>query len=268
MARGVSLHVALDRVNPKHYDGWDGKLLACEYDARDMEKLARAAGFKSRFLLTAKATAEAFTNSISKAASQLKTGDLFLLTYSGHGGQVPDRNGDEQDGKDETFVLYDRQLVDDELYALWSQFAPGVRILVLADCCHSGTNVRAALYRGIGVETQFRAMPVAVGERTYRKHRALYDGIQKDFRDGEKVAINASVLLISGCQDNQLSADGDRNGLFTETLLKVWKGGSFSGSYTTFHKTIQRRMPPWQSPNLYRAGVRNYHYESEQPFTI
>jgi hypothetical protein len=27
----------------------------------------------------------------------------------------------------------------------------------------------------------------------------------------------ASVLLISGCQDNQLSGDGDVNGLFTET---------------------------------------------------
>ncbi len=268
MARGISLHVGLNRVDPRHYDGWDGKLLACEYDARDMARLAKAATFRTRTLLTPKATSEAFINAITKSATELKTGDFFLLTYSGHGGQVPDRNGDEEDGKDETLVLYDRQLVDDELSALWSHFAPGVRILVLADCCHSGTNVRAALYHGVGVASRFRALPEGVAERTYKKHRALYDRIQMTNRDGEKVAINASVLLISGCQDNQLSADGDRNGLFTENLLKVWKAGAFSGSYTKFHRSIQTSMPPWQSPNLYRAGLRDYRYENQKPFTI
>ena len=34
-----------------------------------------------------------------------------------------------------------------------------------------------------------------------------------------------SVILISGCQDNQTSMDGDHNGAFTEQLLKVWNHG-------------------------------------------
>lgn len=268
MAQGISLHVGLNSVDPKHYGGWDGKLLACEYDARDMARLAKATKFKTRQLMSAKATSEAVINAITKAATQLKTGDLFLFTYSGHGGQVPDRNGDEPDKQDETYVLYDRQLVDDELFGLWTHFAPGVRIVVLADCCHSGTNVRARLYRGIGSNTRFRAIPDDVGERTYKQHQKLYDRIQKTNRAGEKVAVNASILLISGCQDNQLSADGDRNGLFTENLLKVWKSGAFAGSYTTFHRAIQTRMPPWQSPNLFRAGVRDHRFEAQKPFSV
>ena len=67
-------------------------------------------------------------------------GDFFLCTYSGHGGQVRDKNHEEEsDRSDETWVLYDRQLVDDELYALWATFKPGVRVVILSDSCHSGS---------------------------------------------------------------------------------------------------------------------------------
>ena len=60
------------------------------------------------FLLDEKATAASVLEGIRNAARELKAGDLFLIQYSGHGGQVPDRNGDEADGLDETWCLYDR----------------------------------------------------------------------------------------------------------------------------------------------------------------
>src|SRR5262245_2947913 len=126
MSKGISVHVGLNEVNPDHYDGWVGKLDACEYDAKDMAAIARANKFKSKLLLTASATSAAVIQELTSAADRLKSGDIFLFTYSGHGGQVPDKNGDEEDRLDETFVLYDRQLIDDELYAIWSLFAPGV----------------------------------------------------------------------------------------------------------------------------------------------
>jgi metacaspase-1 len=37
------------------------------------------------------------------------------------------------------------------------------------------------------------------------------------------------VILISGCQENQLSADGESNGLFTSQLLHTWNDGLFKG---------------------------------------
>ncbi len=40
-------------------------------------------------------------------ASETRPGDRVIIYYSGHGSQVPDRNGDEEDGLDETFVPTD-----------------------------------------------------------------------------------------------------------------------------------------------------------------
>jgi hypothetical protein len=277
--RALSLHIGLNNVDPSHYGGWNGQLAACVFDANDMTALAKSQGFKPTTLLNGQATSNAVGGAISAAASRLKTGDIFLLTYSGHGGQVPDTNGDEEDKFDETWVLYDRQLVDDELYALWAQFAPGVRIFVLSDSCHSGSVTRQIQYeqlnnsplsQGIVADPTagMRAMPEKVRDITYNNNKELYDGIQQVFRAGEKVAVNASILLISGCQDAQLSSDGKRNGLFTQTMLKVWNNGSFQGRYRQFWQTIQLAMPPWQSPNFYRTGVVNANFEAQKPFTI
>ena len=194
-------------------------------------------------------------------------GDLFWVTYSGHGGQVPDTNGDEDDRMDETWVLYDRQLVDDELHLLYSKFKSGVRILVVSDSCHSGTVTRATP-PWEAAQPAVRAMPGAVGVATYRANKKLYDGIQKANVGSESAVVKASVLLISGCQDNQVSLDGSRNGLFTETMKKVWNNGKFKFGYKRFRDTIVAKMPPTQSPNYFVVGGTNAAFESQLPFTV
>ena len=89
MSQGISVHIGLNRVDPRHYQGWDGQLAACEADAKDMQVLAQKQKFKSStLLLTGAATALAVSAAIQGAAKTLKSGDLFFLTYSGHGGQV------------------------------------------------------------------------------------------------------------------------------------------------------------------------------------
>ena len=278
--KGVSIHVGLNSVDRDQYDGWDGHLVACEFDANDMEVLAGQRGFDTRKLMTAEATSEALLTALGTAADALVEDDILLVTYSGHGGQVPDRNGDETDQMDETWVLYDRQVVDDELYAVWARFKPGVRIAVFSDSCHSGTVVRdlqeavrpEALSRAVGAGAdgapRMRAMPTDVSERVYRAHKKLYDDIQKEVPPLSSSDVQASVLLLSGCQDNQTSADGDRNGLFTQTLLGVWDEGRFKGGYRTFGKRIAAKMPPWQSPNFYTEGSPNRGFEREHPFSV
>jgi hypothetical protein len=280
MANGRSLHIGLNAVDPKHYQGWDGQLLACEADAQDMEQIARAQGFETQLLETSQATSKQVTEALSTAARDLKAGDLFVLSYSGHGGQVPDRNGEEPDKLDETWVLYDRQFVDDELYALLGEFAAGVHVLVLSDSCHSGSVTRAETYRLIQsipelsgdlasmAIPRLRAMPPPVEAATYRHHRALYDRIQKEHKAGDQVDVQAAVILISGCQDNQLSSDGQRNGLFTGTLRTVWKDGEFKGGYRRFHRSIANKMPPWQSPNYFTLGTHLTGFERTKPFTF
>jgi len=273
--KGLSLHIGLNRVDPSHYGGWEGQLAACEYDAKDMQAIARTRGFKAQMLLTRRATSAAVISTIAGAAKTLKKGDLFWLTYSGHGGQVPDTNDDEKDGRDETWVLYDRQLVDDELYALWAKFAAGVRIVVLSDSCHSGTVTRALptylALRGGGARAsglRFRVLPDAVRRKTYAKNKALYEKIQKSHGKGDQVAMGATVLLISGCQDNQLSSDGNRNGLFTGKLRKVWNKGKFDGGHRTFRSKIAALMPPTQTPRYTRVGAPHPTFERQKPFTV
>lgn len=269
MAKGISLHIGLNRVDPGHYEGWDGTLNACEADAHDMHALAKASKFKPMpLLLTKKATTRAVSAAIQKAAKTLAKGDIFFMTYSGHGGQVRDENGDEDDDRmDETWVLFDRQLVDDELYALWGQFKAGVRILVLSDSCHSGSVVRVAPPMLSG-GPRVRLMPRQVGEKVEAAHQALYRGIQAAHPGAETAKVKASVLLISGCMDNQTSLDGEHNGAFTEMLLKVWNGGKFRGSHRRLRDTIVSRMPASQCPNYFFVGAANRAFEAQRPFTV
>jgi hypothetical protein len=126
--------------------------------------------------------------------------------------------------------------------------------------------------------------------RTYREHQAFYDKLQRDLvkvagkatvdpdaalaqvaASGRLTAIvkkfNPAVVLISGCQDNQTSMDGDHNGAFTEALLKVWSHGTFQGNYGTFHARIKASLPASQSPNLFTLGVAG-KFLAQQPFTV
>jgi metacaspase-1 len=269
MPTGISVHIGLNRVDPIQYEGWDGQLGACEADAKDMRALAAAQGFHvAPSLLTDQATSEAVTLAIKDAARKLKSGDLFFLTYSGHGGQVKDTNGDEADNDrmDETWVLFDRQFVDDELYDLWRQFKRGVRILVLSDSCHSGTVTRAVPAFIEGGE-RVRAMPREVGKKVERAHAKMYRDIQLAF-PRSAAPVRASVLLISGCMDNQYSMDGAKNGAFTGTLKKVWGNGKFEGHYRRFRDRIVAKMPATQTPNYYFVGAPNPVFEAQKPFTI
>ena len=282
MARGMSLHVGLNAVDPEHYDGWDGALTACELDANDMESLAQSRGFETTKLLTGDATAEAILSSIQSAASELESGDIFFLTYSGHGGQVPDGDDEEADSSDETWVAFDRQIVDDELYELWGKFKPGVRIVVLSDSCHSGS-VNKAITDEESVQDQvataekaaqhdprFRALPRDKMVNTYRNNKELYDGIQKQVAGTESTEsqLGVTALLISGCQDDQLSRDGFTNGRFTEELKKIWADGAWQGGYPAFHEAIVNGMPPDQTPNYNPVGAPNSDFEQQNPFTV
>ena len=137
--KSLSLHLGLNSVSPAHYGGWSGELTACEFDANDMAAIARASRMKPTVLLTRRATRANALAAIQSASKSLKAGDLFFLTYSGHGGQVPDVTGEEQDKKDETWCLFDGELIDDELYLELSKFAEGVRVLVLSDSTSTRT---------------------------------------------------------------------------------------------------------------------------------
>lgn len=274
MANGIALTIGLNAVDPQHYAGWNGKLRACEADANDMANIAKSKKFQVKTLLTKEATRANVIEQISKAAQSLKSGDIFMLSYSGHGGQLPDLNRDEADCADETWCLYDGQLVDDEINSLFAKFSAGTRILLFSDSCHSGTVSKGVYYYSkprpkdaSGEEISYRLMPADYIIPVYRQNKEFYDKILREpaVKDED---IKASALLISGCQDCQYSQDGLINGLFTSQLLDVWKDGKFRGDYKRFYKMICNQMPPDQTPNYYPTGTKNYKFEYQKPFTV
>lgn len=307
MSRGISLHIGLNHVDTSAYpDFVIPELAGCINDANAMKNIASSAGFTTtECLIDEQATAMTVKTKIIAAAEQLTAGDIFFLTYSGHGDQMPDETGTEEDGSNETWILYDRQLIDDELYAIWPKFQKGVRIFVLSDSCHSGTMVkfiilntlaakRGTKKRGISSALNLqdvehidklakaknkraalsesprnRAFPVIAGLKNYLRNKDLYQNIQQITKLSKDIdSISASLIFMSGCQDNQLSGDGADNGKFTGELLSIWNNGNFNGNYISFHEQILANMPSDQTPNYMTLGIDLPVFEGQKPFTL
>lgn len=278
MERGISINIGLNEVDPAAYDGWSDRLEGCENDARAMYEIARGKGFQAKLLLSSHANSGNVLKELALAARDLKRGDILLVTFSGHGTQVRDVTNDDDDGKDEVWLLYDRFFLDDELFGIWNKFASGVRIFMLSDSCHSGTIATALLQ--LNAEPQkrevsfamiepvkFRKMPNEPSLAAYAQHKSFYDGLQWTNLEASSSNISASLILISACQDCELAEDGNPYGLFTETLLDVWDNGNFNGDYSTFYKSIVAKING-QVPNLVMLGAHDPNFERQVPFTV
>jgi hypothetical protein len=228
---GYSLHIGLNKVQRRHIP----HLRGCVNDAIAMYELARGLGYQAATLTDEAATYVKVFNHIADKAQRLVAGDIFWITYSGHGSQAIDLDGDEADGLDETWVLYDHQLRDDHLHYLWTKFKFGVRLVVFSDSCHSGTIARSI------------------------NSLNLYD---------TDPPCKASGILISGCQDHQVSLDGNHHGVFTAQFLKVWNQGQFLGTYKQLHQAIARGLPKAQNPNYMTFGEPDRKFTRQQALTI
>jgi hypothetical protein len=306
MATGISIHIGVNHVDQRHY-GSECTLYGCVADARAMHALAQAAGFEARLLLNEEATTTAVLAAIADAAPRVGSDGLLLLTYSGHGGRVPDRGDNDRDPDhydhvDESWCLHDRELIDDELYACWPQFAAGARILVVSDSCYSGGVIRddkqqpgspprrklwggepvpqaaeavramqeagkrsrGAVMRGGGGLR--RALSPKVARRVYNRNHALYDQLQATLRHRDPGPVEAHVVVLSAAWENETAADGDENGAFTHALVEEWGGGVFKGDYAAFHAALLKRLAPGQHPML--LWLRAPAFIHQRPFTI
>jgi hypothetical protein len=119
-------------------------LYGCADDARLLAEALRATHLQDQrdqlVLPDGLATREAFLNGVAQLASQARPQDVVLVFYSGHGQQVPDTDtgaAREIDGLDETLVLYDGSITDDDVVRALDSIGAGTVILAV-DACHSG----------------------------------------------------------------------------------------------------------------------------------
>lgn len=110
-------------------------------------------------LKNAGATKQAITMNLEKLIQEAKAGDVIYIHFSGHGQQVTDIDGDENDNFDEAWIPYDAckkylagvyegesHIIDDELFLYLTRLRNAVgkrgKIIVISDACHSGSGSR------------------------------------------------------------------------------------------------------------------------------
>ena len=250
MSKGHALLVGLKSIDPCTYNGWDGRngCWGCELDVDNIHRILKPKGYSISVLKTTEATSSNVLNGIRTAASKLKSGDIFVFYYSGHGSQQPDVNGDELDGHDETLVLYDRQITDDHLNEVWPEFSDGVRIVMVSDSCNSGNN-----YRGVRDVPSNMALPICLS----------------GCLDGKNM--NAQMIHYSGCREDQTAMGYVTGGAFTMAFCRALVHGGVTNYPALYDQTcawLRANGNSPQEPQYSRYGPVSKAFETSRPFSI
>jgi len=238
MPKGYSLHIGLNVADPTHY-GDLPHLNAAVNDAQFWEGFAIKMGYQTKKLHDQEALVDTVKSILLGYAEKMDAGDILLLTYAGHGGLLDNdkQAGLDKEPYDQTWCLFDRQMLDDEIHECFVGFQEGTRIVVVSDSCHSGT-ITKEVKEGIDLSSLLeegnrqwaatrgmtaRIMPVSVAHRVSRQFLAsVYKPLLDKYRFRRKgSAVKASVTLLAACQDHQITYDGAENGIFTAALKNL-----------------------------------------------
>ncbi|ANB14936.1 Ca(2+)-dependent cysteine protease MCA1 [Sugiyamaella lignohabitans] len=187
-------------------------------------------------------TKENILRAMQWLVSGAQTNDTLFLHYSGHGGQTRDLDGDEDDGFDETIYPVDFEqagnIVDDQIHDIVVRpLMPGVRLTALFDSCHSGSILDLPyLYstKGLLKEPNLAkdaGMGLMGAVTSYSRgdlmgvFNSLNSVYKKATTGGRANEITrrtkfspADVIQLSGCKDDQTSADAVEGGTNTGAM--------------------------------------------------
>jgi hypothetical protein len=192
-------------------------------DIKNIKEILNTLGVKDiECLVDERATRARVVNKLQKYIKSRKNikSNTFILYYTGHGVQIYDRNGDESDGKDEAFALYDVSikedrvingglLLDDELYYILSKIK-SKKILIL-DKCYSDSSYRSV---ALSYSKSFG--------KDYSISNNFLKKIQnrkwaKDLEDIDENTLN-NYIILSASKDKEIAEDSPDGGLFTLSL--------------------------------------------------
>ena len=224
-----------------------GRLNGCINDVQNMQGfLVRNYGFAAANMMMLTDDASDANKQPTKAnilrgiqwlVTGVRPGDSLFFQFSGHGSQVKDTSGDEDDGYDETIcpVDYDTagMIIDDDLHAKMCMKIPaGARLTAIMDCCHSGT----------GLDLPYEYHPSGSisgsGGGAFSGKKGKKDKKQKKQKKQKKGGgavgggpsayspgagylrgtTPGDVMLFSGCRDDQTSADATIGGKSTGAM--------------------------------------------------
>ena len=206
-------------------------LRGCLNDISDMASfLTACCGFSResiRMIADSRATKKAIIDRLGWLLTGIQPGDRVLFHYSGHGVQLPTRNRQgEVDGLDEAICPYDFDWTDEhtirdkDFEQIFSVIPPGVEFLWISDSCHSGDLQREMFSPDHSKKTIVPPIDIDWRLQTAKSKQIQASGLQR-------TATRLNLALISGCKDNQTSADAlinnRYNGALTYYLLEELK---------------------------------------------
>ncbi len=272
--KGYSIHIGLNTVDQDHYTDMQN-LRSAVKDANDMQDIAvDTYGYQSQALLTdSDATSENVIQSITDAIALCEDGDILLISYSGHGATLENIwTSDDDEKYDSTWCLYDRQLLDDELYDIFSSIEKKVRVLVVSDSCHSGTITREYPSDEKGASSIAnnwisKKLSKDAAKSNQSKHFDFYKTFQTSVsKPKDEASVNASVLLLAACQDNQETYDTVSNGIFTKALKEILSTERINGPQDILDRISNIYDAP--NPNILSYGKASLFFTEGDPFSI
>ena len=132
------------------------------HGANDVElvsKTLKLQGFRITSITNKNATAQRIRKELKSISSSCRKGDVVYIHLSCHGQPFEDKNGDEEDGWDESIIPYDAQkmyikgkyeganhILDDELHGYFQRIRQAIGtsgfLCVVIDACHAGGSQR------------------------------------------------------------------------------------------------------------------------------
>jgi hypothetical protein len=241
-------------------------LAGCVNDARDWQSLLETRGYRVD-LHDGEATALASSTRRHRSSDRPLMATRWCSCLPAMS-WLPDANGDEPDARDEMMctvdVMQEQYLLDDDLNKIFSTKRPGVRLYVIADCCHSGSVIRYAAPGGTPLKARFLP-PYAFARGNVRLERA----IDRAANAPAPAKHGYPALLFSGCQDSEFSYDASfsrrPNGVFTRTAIDVLQDAGIT-SPQAFHDAIRKQLPSQsypQTPQLFGSRRHNWVLSSD-----
>lgn len=245
-----------------NYAGTEYALRGCINDADDWARLLGVNGFNTAVLAERQATKAQILQGMNLLVKQLQPGDVGFITYSGHGTWVPDKDGDEPDGRDEAICPVDmgddghNLIIDDEIHVVFNGIPPGAHVVFVTDSCHSGTVYR--MFNPAEGKTAYRR-PRVIPPAHFAKSDALIRKVERAF--GHPIKTNAplpGLVHFSGCKDNETSCDAEINGracgAFSFYATRAFgRAAALGQSYADAHAAIRKNLPSYdfqQTPLL------------------
>ena len=212
-----------------NYTGMFCSLKGCQNDIEDIRKLIPSWGFpkENTLIMTDSSKGNLYPNAynisyqINSLCSKMKSGDVAIFYYSGHGTRIRDTSGDEKNNYDSCIVPIDFQKVgvlsDDSLKYYFNKIPAGANMFCTFDSCNSQSvcDLKYNLF-----DTSYRKdVTVKLKGFDYTE----WSRRQMVMVDEKQIDTKCDIISLASCRDDQVSYDLGRNGALTAAFLQTIK---------------------------------------------